>query len=65
MEMEELELTDVQSKALLKSKTPLTDVCKAWNKTETRHMEDVRDVIEIHANNVIRTEKEKRPREKR
>ena len=38
MEMEELELTDAQTKALLKSKTPLADVCKEWNKTETRHM---------------------------
>ena len=38
MEMEELELADAQTKALLKSKTPLADVCKAWNKTETHHM---------------------------
>ena len=65
MEMEELELTDAQTKALLKSKTPLADVCKAWNKTETHHMDDVRDVIEIHADDVIRTEKEKDQREAR
>ena len=65
MEMEELELTDAQTKALLKSKTPLADVCKAWNKTETHHMDDVRDVIEIHADDVIRTEKEKGQREER
>ena len=65
MEMEELELTDAQTKALLKSKTPLADVCKEWNKTETRHMDDVRDVIEVHADDVIRTEKEKGQREAR
>ena len=65
MEMEELELTDAQTKALLKSKTPLTDVCKEWNKTETRHMDDVRDVIEARADAVIRAEKEKGQREER
>ena len=65
MEMEKLELTDAQTKALLKSKTPLADVCKACNKTETRHMDDVRDVIEVHADDVIRTEKEKSQREAR
>ena len=65
MEMEELELTDAQTKALLKSKTPLADVCKAWNNTETHHMDDVRDVIEIHADDVIQTEKEKGQREGR
>ena len=57
--MEELELTDAQTKALLKSKTPLADVYKEWNKTETHHMDDVRDVIEARADAVIRAEKEK------
>ena len=65
MEMEELELTDAQAKALLKSKTPLADVCRARNKTETHHMDDVRDVIEARADSVIRTEKEKGQREER
>ena len=59
MEMEELELTDAQTKALLKSKTPLADVYKEWNKTETHHMEDLRDVIEARADAVIQAEKEK------
>ena len=63
MEMEELELTDAQTKALLESKTPLADVCRAWNKTETHHMDDVRDVIEARADSVIRAEKEKSQRE--
>jgi len=60
MEMEELELTDAQAKALLKSRTPLADVYKEWNKTETHHMDDIRDVIENRADNVIHAEKEKR-----
>lgn len=63
--MEELELTDAQTKALLKSKTPLADVYKEWAKTETHHMDDVRDVIEARADAVIRAEKGKGQREGR
>ena len=65
MEMEELELTDAQTKALLKSKTPLANVYKEWSKTETHHMDDVRDMIEARADSMIRTEKEKGQREER
>ena len=65
MEMSALELTDAQANALLKSKTPLADIYKEWNKTETHHMEDVRDVIEARANAVIRAEKGKGQREER
>lgn len=65
MEMEELELTDAQAKVLLKSRTPLADVYKEWNKTETHHMDDIREVIENRANDVIRSEKEKSQREAR
>ena len=59
MEMSVLKLPEAQVKALLKSKTPLADVYKEWNKTETHHMEDLRDVIEARAAAVIRAEKEK------
>ena len=65
MEMEELELPEAQARALLKSRTPLADVYKEWNKTETHHMDDVRDVIEARADAVIRAEKEKGQREGR
>ena len=65
MEMSALELTDAQAKALLKSKTPLADIYKEWNKTETHHMDDVRDVIEVRADAVIRAEKGKGQREGR
>lgn len=65
MEMEELELTDAQARALLKSKTPLADVYREWQKTETHHMDNVRDVIEARANAVIQAEKEKGQREER
>ena len=59
MEMSALEIPEAQAKALLKSKTPLADVYKEWNKTETHHMEDLRDVIEARADVVIQAEKEK------
>ena len=64
-EMSALELPEAQAKALLKSKTPLADVYKEWNKTETHHMEDLRDVIENRADAVIRAEKEKGQRGER
>ena len=65
IEMSALELSDAQTKALLKSPTPLADIYKQWNKTETHHMNDVRDVIEARADAVIRAEKEKGQREER
>ena len=65
MEMSALELPEAQARALLKSKTPLADVYTEWNKTETHHMEDLRDVIENRAAAVIQTEKEKGQREDR
>ena len=65
MEMETLELSTAQVKALLKSRTPMADIYKAWDKTETRHMDDVRDVIESRADDVICSEKEKPQREGR
>jgi len=65
MEMSALELPEAQAKALLKSKTPLADVYKEWNKTETHHMEDLRDVIEARATAVIQAEKKAGQREGR
>ena len=63
--MEDLELTDAQTKALPKSKTPLADVYKVWEKTETHYMEDVQAVIEARAAAVIQAEKEKTRQEAR
>ena len=65
MEMSVLELSEAQVKALLKSHNPLADIYNEWNKTETHHMDDVRDVIEACANAAIQAEKEKGQREER
>ena len=43
----------------------LADVYRAWERAETHHMDDVRDVIEARADTVIRAEKEKGQREER
>ena len=57
MELSALKLPDAQAKALLESRVPLAGIYKEWCKTETHHMDDVRDVIEAHANALIRAEK--------
>ena len=59
MEMSALELSEAHVKALLKSYNPLADIYKEWNKAETHHMDDVREVIEARADAVIQAEKEK------
>ena len=65
MEMEVLELTDAQAAALLRSRTPLADVYRAWELSETQHIVDVRVVSEARVDTVIRAEKEKGQREER
>ena len=45
MELEVLELTDAQAAALLRSRTPLADVYRAWERTETHHMDELVRVI--------------------
>lgn len=53
MEMQELNLSPQQAKALLKSPCPLADVFKDFEKLETNHMDNVRSTIESRANDVI------------
>lgn len=60
MEMEELDLTDAQAKALLDSPSPLADVYRYFDKLETGHMDLIRDSIEGRANDVCRTLEELR-----
>ena len=65
MEMSALKLPEAQVRALLKSHNPLADIYKEWNKVETHHMEDLRDVIEARADAVIQAEKKAGQREGR
>lgn len=57
--MENKELTEAQAKALLRSPAPLEDVYKAWEKQDTRYMEDLWATMENRADEVIQREKQK------
>ena len=46
-------------KALLESPTPLADIKRAYDKTETNYMDDIRSIMENHANDVIDENKKK------
>ena len=55
--MEELELTEVQAKALLASPTPLADVLQGtFEKLETSYMDVIRDTIETRANELYQAQ---------
>lgn len=58
MEMEQLELTISQSKALLISPSPLADVYRYFEKLETDHMDVVRDSIENRADGLVEQQAE-------
>lgn len=58
MAMEFNDLSEEQAKVLLASDTPLADVFKEYQDTETHHMDDIRDCIENRAKYVIGQEKD-------
>lgn len=60
LSMEENDLTFEQAKALLKSDHPLGDLFLKWERSESRHMSEIRELIESHADGLIRTAKANR-----
>jgi hypothetical protein len=58
VEMKNAELSPAQAKALLKSRTPLADVYKEWQNTDTHHMGDIRDVLENRADYAVKATRE-------
>ena len=56
LSLEYNDLTDAQTKALLKSDTPLADMFAKWESWETSHMDDVWACVESAANKVLRTD---------
>ena len=50
------DLSEKQCRALLKSKSPLADIFRDFEKRETDHMDNIRDTIECRANDLIRKE---------
>ena len=49
VELEAFDLPADQAAALLASPTSLADIYREWGKVDTHYMEDIRDVIEILA----------------
>lgn len=47
-------LSGKQAKALLKSENPLADTYGRWQNVETHYMDDIRDNIVFHADEVLR-----------
>ena len=59
MTQEENNFSIEKCKALLESPTPLADMKRAYDKTETNYMDDIRSIMEKHANDVIKENKKK------
>ncbi len=57
--MQEIELTDRQAKALLKSEHPLCDIFERRENHESQYMNELRDNIEAHIDEVIKAERQK------
>lgn len=54
LSLEYNDLSEKQCQALLKSRTPLADLFEQWEKHKNGHMSEVWDVVESHANEIIR-----------
>ena len=65
LSLEENDLTDAQAKALLKSDHPLSDLFLRWENHESHHMEEVLDIIECHADEILRDARMKSNRDAR
>ena len=65
LSLEENDLADARAKALLKSDHPLRDLFLRWENHESHHMEEILDVIECHADEIIRDTKTKANRDTR
>ena len=65
LSMEYNDLSDSRAKELLKSKTPLADIFSKWENHETDYMGEIRDMIEGHADSLIRDAKAKANRDAR
>lgn len=58
-----LECDDIDSgkcRALLKEKKPLQKLYEEWEHTESRHMQEIRDVIDTHASELVAKHKKDR-----
>lgn len=54
MSLENEDIEPKRCRALLKEKHPLQKLYDAWEKSESNHMNEIRDVIAYHADDVIK-----------
>ena len=57
LSLEYNDLSSPQARALLKSRDPLADIFKDWEKRETNHMENLWETIQARANAAVLTQK--------
>lgn len=62
---EENDYSDKRLSALLSSESPLADLYNSWENFENRHMDDIRNTVEVHADELILNAKAKEVRDSR
>lgn len=63
--VDDMDISQKQAKALLKSPCPLADSFKVFRNRESDHMDNIRDSIECVANRIVREDSRKSQRESR
>lgn len=63
--VDEMDISQKQARALLKSPCPLADIFEVFGNRESDHMENIRDTAESMANRIIREDFKKSQRESR
>ena len=53
LHLEENDLSSAQARTLLKSEHPLSDLFNAWENRESKHMEEIGETVEAHADKLI------------
>ncbi len=53
LHLEENDLSGAQARALLKSEHPLSALFNAWENRESKHMEEIGETVEAHADKLI------------
>ena len=63
--VDEMDISQKQAKALLKSPCPLADSFEVFHDRESDHMDNIRDSVESMANRILREDFKKSQRESR
>ena len=63
--VDEMNISQKQARALLKSPCPLADIFEVFRNRESDHMENIRDTAESMANRIVREDFKKSQRESR